>query len=45
MLVLLWRERSRVRRRLAALSDRKLQDIETCWSEVAIEAGKPFWRK
>jgi uncharacterized protein YjiS (DUF1127 family) len=45
MLVLLWRERSRVRRRLAALSDRKLQDIGTCWSEVAIEAGKPFWRK
>jgi uncharacterized protein YjiS (DUF1127 family) len=44
-LIRLWLERSRVRRQLAALSDRELQDIGTCWSEVAVEAGKPFWRK
>jgi uncharacterized protein YjiS (DUF1127 family) len=40
-----WRESCRARRKLAALSDRELQDIGTCWSEISIEAGKPFWRK
>jgi len=45
MLVRLWQARSRARRQLAALSDRELQDIGICWSEVAFEASKPFWRK
>jgi uncharacterized protein YjiS (DUF1127 family) len=45
MLVRLWRERSRVRRQLARLSGRELQDMGTCWSEISGEAGKPFWRK
>ena len=40
-----WRERSRARRQLAALSDREWQDIGACWSEISAEAGKPFWRK
>jgi uncharacterized protein YjiS (DUF1127 family) len=41
----LWRERRRIRRQLAAMSARELQDMGTCWSEIAVEAGKPFWRK
>jgi uncharacterized protein YjiS (DUF1127 family) len=45
MLARLWRERSRARRQLAALSDREWQDIGVCWSEISAEAGKPFWRK
>jgi uncharacterized protein YjiS (DUF1127 family) len=40
-----WRARSRVRRQLAVMSERELQDIGTCWSEIADEAGKPFWLK
>jgi len=44
MLVGLWRERRRVRRQLAAMNERELQDIGTCWSEIAEEIGKPFWR-
>ena len=45
MLVRLWRERSRVRRQLAVMSERELHDIGKCWAEIADEAGKPFWRK
>jgi uncharacterized protein YjiS (DUF1127 family) len=45
MLVRLWRERSHVRRQLAAMSDRELHDIGKCWPEIAYEASKPFWRK
>jgi uncharacterized protein YjiS (DUF1127 family) len=44
MLVGLWRERRRVRRQLAAMNERELQDIGICWSEIAEEIGKPFWR-
>jgi len=40
-----WRERSRARRQLVALSDREWQDIGACRSEISAEAGKPFWRK
>jgi len=39
-----WRERSRTRRRLAAMSERELQDMGICQSEIADEIGKPFWR-
>ncbi len=42
--VRIWRSRSRVRRQLAAMNERELQDIGTCSSEIACEAGKPFWR-
>jgi uncharacterized protein YjiS (DUF1127 family) len=45
MLVRLWCERDRVRRRLAAMNARELQDMGTCWSEIAEEIGKPFWRE
>ena len=38
------RERSRIRRQLAVMSERELQDMGTCWSEIADEVGKPFWR-
>jgi len=41
--VRLWRNRSRVRRQLAVMSERELRDIGTCWSEIADEVGKPFW--
>jgi len=40
-----WRERLRVRRLLAAMTQRELQDIGRCWSEIADEINKPFWLK
>jgi len=40
-----WRARSRVRRQLAVMSERELQDIGTCRAEIADEVGKPFWLK
>jgi len=43
-LVRVWRERRRTRGELAAMSDRELQDIGICRSEIANEIGKPFWR-
>jgi len=39
-----WRERQRVRRQLAAMSERELQDIGVCRSDIACEIAKPFWR-
>jgi len=42
--VQIWRARSRFRRELAALSARELQDMGTCWSSIADEVSKPFWR-
>jgi uncharacterized protein YjiS (DUF1127 family) len=44
-LVTTWRERSRARRLLAAMSDRELHDIGVCRAEVADEIGRPFWRE
>jgi uncharacterized protein YjiS (DUF1127 family) len=38
-----WRERRRARRQLAGMSERELQDIGICCSEIAHEIGKPFW--
>jgi uncharacterized protein YjiS (DUF1127 family) len=43
-LIRVWRERRRTRRRLAVMSERELQDIGICWSDIAYETGKPFWR-
>jgi uncharacterized protein YjiS (DUF1127 family) len=40
----LWRNRSRVRRQLAVMSERELQDMGTCRSLISDEIGKPFWR-
>lgn len=42
--VQVWRARARLRRNLAALGERELQDMGTCWSSIAHEIGKPFWR-
>ena len=39
-----WRERARIRRQLADMSERELQDIGTCRSEIVCEIAKPFWR-
>ena len=39
-----WRERQRIRRQLADMGERELQDIGTCRSEIACEIAKPFWR-
>lgn len=38
-----WRARSRVRRQLAVMSERELQDMAICRAEIADETGKPFW--
>jgi uncharacterized protein YjiS (DUF1127 family) len=42
--VQVWRARARLRRDLADLGERELQDMGTCWSSIAHEIGKPFWR-
>jgi uncharacterized protein (TIGR00369 family) len=39
-----WREHRRSRCQLAAMSERELQDMGICRSEIAYEIGKPFWR-
>jgi uncharacterized protein YjiS (DUF1127 family) len=43
-IVKIWRTRARMRRELAARSERELQDMGTCWSSIADEVSKPFWR-
>jgi uncharacterized protein YjiS (DUF1127 family) len=43
-MVQIWRARARFRRELAARSERELQDMGTCWSSIACEISKPFWR-
>jgi uncharacterized protein YjiS (DUF1127 family) len=39
-----WRDRVRYRRALATMNERELTDIGVCWSEVAEDVSKPFWR-
>lgn len=39
-----WRQRYSERDSLAHLSERDLHDVGLSWSEVMIEAEKPFWR-
>jgi uncharacterized protein YjiS (DUF1127 family) len=43
-IVRIWRARARFRRELAARSEHELQDMGTCWSSIAYEVSKPFWR-
>jgi uncharacterized protein YjiS (DUF1127 family) len=43
-IIQIWRARARFRRELAARSERELQDMGTCWSSIAYEVSKPFWR-
>jgi uncharacterized protein YjiS (DUF1127 family) len=43
-MVQIWRARARSSRELAARSERELQDMGTCWSSIADEVNKPFWR-
>lgn len=43
--VRIWRERSRVRRQLAAMSECDLGDIGVSWSQIDYEINKPFWRE
>jgi uncharacterized protein YjiS (DUF1127 family) len=42
--VRIWRARAHSRRELAARSERELRDMGTCWSSIADEVSKPFWR-
>jgi uncharacterized protein YjiS (DUF1127 family) len=42
--VRIWRGRAHARRELAARSERELRDMGTCWSSIADEISKPFWR-
>jgi uncharacterized protein YjiS (DUF1127 family) len=41
----LWRRRARYRRALAQMSERELSDIGVCWSQIAEDVNKPFWRE
>jgi uncharacterized protein YjiS (DUF1127 family) len=42
--VQLWRQRAEQRHELARFSDRDLHDVGLSWSDIALEAKKPFWR-
>ncbi len=42
--LLVWQERDRQRRHLAALDDRLLRDIGISRADAAREAAIPFWR-
>jgi uncharacterized protein YjiS (DUF1127 family) len=42
-LFLVWRERCRSRRLLAAMSERELQDIGICSADIAEKIDQPFW--
>lgn len=39
-----WQERYRTRREMAQWSSRDLNDVGLSWSDIAVEAEKPFWR-
>ena len=40
-----WRERSRVRRQLTAMSERDFNDMGVSWSQIDYEINTPFWRE
>ncbi|QPF91332.1 DUF1127 domain-containing protein [Bradyrhizobium commune] len=39
-----WQERYRTRRELSNWTARDLHDVGLSWSDIAVEAEKPFWR-
>ena len=39
-----WRDRQRQRRELTQWTERDLHDVGLSWSDIALEAEKPFWR-
>lgn len=39
-----WHERYRNRRELSNWTARDLHDVGLSWSDIALEADKPFWR-
>ena len=43
--LVLWRQRTDTRRRLAELDARSLRDIGISPAAAAYESGKPFWQK
>ncbi|MBK3661125.1 DUF1127 domain-containing protein [Bradyrhizobium diazoefficiens] len=40
----IWQERYRTRRELTNWTARDLHDVGLSWSDIALEAEKPFWR-
>ncbi|MBE7638049.1 DUF1127 domain-containing protein [Sneathiella sp. P13V-1] len=42
--LLVWQERSNMRRHLANLDERNLNDIGITYAEMSAEASKPFWQ-
>jgi uncharacterized protein YjiS (DUF1127 family) len=40
-----WHRRVRYRRALAGMGERERADIGVCWSQIADEVNKPFWRE
>jgi uncharacterized protein YjiS (DUF1127 family) len=40
----IWRLRRQQRLELARWTERDLHDVGLSWSDIADEAGKPFWR-
>jgi uncharacterized protein YjiS (DUF1127 family) len=40
----IWRQRRQQRLELARWTERDLHDVGLSWSDIADEAGKPFWR-
>jgi uncharacterized protein YjiS (DUF1127 family) len=39
-----WRHRYQARRELSHWTERDLHDVGLSWSDIALEAEKPFWR-
>ncbi len=42
--LLVWQERSSMRRHLANLDERNLNDIGMTYAQMSDEASKPFWQ-
>lgn len=44
LMLMVWQERARDRRRLASLTDYELRDIGLSHSQIDRETRKPFWQ-
>jgi uncharacterized protein YjiS (DUF1127 family) len=44
LMIMVWQERARERRRLASLTDYELRDIGLSRSQIDRETRKPFWQ-